>query len=378
MFETAVATPAPSGAVLSIDAEFKTLIPPLSPEEWTGLEASIVAEGCRDAIVTWDGTIIDGHNRYEICQRHGIAFRVEEKEFASRDAAKLWIIDNQLARRNITKFVRLELLEEQARIIGAKARERQACGQGGILLCQNYDKAIDTKKAIADLAGVSHDTVARAKKIREKAPDEVKEQVRKGTLSINEAYKAVRAAEKAEQKQIAIEAIETLSQPNGRYHVLVIDPPWQYEKRAEDATHRGRCTYPTMPTDEIAAMEIPAEEDAIVWLWTTNAFMHDAYHILDAWGFTPKTILTWVKDRMGTGDWLRGKTEHCILAIRGKPIVDLTNQTTALDAPLREHSRKPDEFYALVDALCPGKKIDIFSREKREGWDQWGGEVDVF
>lgn len=378
MFETAVATPNPSGAVLSIDAEFKSLIPPLSPEERTGLEASIVAEGCRDAIVTWDGTIIDGHNRYEICQRHGLTFRTEAREFPDREAATLWIIDNQLSRRNISAYARVSLELLKAPLIAKKAKGRQACGQGGILLSENSPKAIDTRKEIAKLAGVSDNTVARVKKIEEKAPEEVKERLVSGDMSINEAYKAVRAAEKAEQKQIAIEAIETLSQPNGRYHVLVIDPPWQYEKRAEDATHRGRCTYPTMPTDEIAAMEIPAEDDAIVWLWTTNAFMHDAYHILDSWGFTPKTILTWVKDRMGTGDWLRGRTEHCILAIRGKPIVDLTNQTTALDAPLREHSRKPDEFYALVDALCPGKKIDIFSREKREGWDQWGGEVDVF
>lgn len=379
MFETAVATPNPSGAVLSVDAEFKNLIPPLSQEERAGLEASIVAEGCRDAIVTWDGTIIDGHNRYEICQRHGIVFRTEAREFPDRDAATLWIIDNQLSRRNISAYARVSLELLKAPLIAKAAKENQRLSQGrGKKGFQNSENLIDTTKEIAKLAGVSHDTVARVKKIEEKAPEEVKERLVSGEMSINEAYNAVRKQEKEVQKQIAIEAIETLSQPNGRYHVLVIDPPWQYEKRAEDATHRGRCTYPTMPTDEIAAMEIPAEDDAIVWLWTTNAFMHDAYHILDAWGFTPKTILTWVKDRMGTGDWLRGRTEHCVLAIRGKPIVDLTNQTTALDAPLREHSRKPDEFYALVDALCPGKKIDIFSREKREGWDQWGGEVDVF
>jgi len=379
--EAALAASPEGSAVLSIDAEFKTLIPPLSPEERTGLEASIVAEGCRDAIITWNGIIVDGHNRYEICQRHGIAFRTEPREFPDRDAAKLWIIDNQLSRRNISAYARVSLELKKAPLIAKMAREHLKTAAPGIRGGSprlNLDKAIDTAKEIADLAGVSRAQVARVQKIDEKAPEEVKERLVAGEMSINEAYKKVRAAEKAEQKQIAIEKIETLSQPNGRYHVLVIDPPWQYEKRAEDATHRGRCTYPTMPTDEIAAMEIPAEDDAIVWLWTTNAFMHDAYHILDSWGFTPKTILTWVKDRMGTGDWLRGRTEHCILAIRGKPIVDLTNQTTALDAPLREHSRKPDEFYALVDALCPGKKIDIFSREKREGWDQWGGEVDVF
>ena len=376
MSEAALVASSEGSAVLSIDAEFKNLIPPLSPEERAGLEASIVAEGCRDAIVTWDGVIVDGHNRYEICRNHGIAFRVDEKEFGSRGAAILWIIDNQLARRNITKFVRLELLEEQARIIGERAKRTQ--GTRTDLTSVSLDTKVDTLQEIADAAKVGRATVARAKKIREKAPEEVKDRVRSGEISINEAYKEIRTAERVAKKQATIEKIETLSQPNGLYHVLVVDPPWQYEKEASAKDMRGRPKYPTMPIEEILAMEIPAEDDAVLWLWTTNSFMHEAYHILDAWGFTPKTILTWVKDRMGMGDWLRGKTEHCILAVRGDVAVRLTNQTTVLEAPLREHSRKPDEFYALVDALCVGKKIDIFSREKREGWDQWGGEPDEF
>jgi N6-adenosine-specific RNA methylase IME4 len=135
-----------------------------------------------------------------------------------------------------------------------------------------------------------------------------------------------------------------------------------------------------MATDEIVALPVGelAEPDAILWLWTTNAFMRDAFRCLDAWGFAQKTILTWCKDRMGTGDWLRGKTEHCLLAVRGKPLVTLTNQTTELRAPLREHSRKPDEFYALVDALCPGTKLDMFARETRAGWALWGAETGKF
>jgi N6-adenosine-specific RNA methylase IME4 len=166
----------------------------------------------------------------------------------------------------------------------------------------------------------------------------------------------------------------------GRFDVIVSDPPWQYQKRAEDITHRGRNPYPDMDTDAICALPVAdrAEDNCVLWLWTTNAFMRDAFRVLDAWGFREKTILTWVKDRMGTGDWLRGKTEHCILAVRGKPIVQLTNQTTELRAPLREHSRKPDEFYALVDALCPGTKLDMFAREPREGWATWGAETEKF
>src|SRR5260221_65339 len=82
-------------------------------------------------------------------------------------------------------------------------------------------------------------------------------------------------------------------------------------------------------------------EDSILWMWTTNAFMRHAYTVLDAWGFKDKTILTWDKGRFGTGDYLHGQTEHCIMAVRGKPTVELTNQTTLLRAPAREHSPKP-------------------------------------
>ena len=168
--------------------------------------------------------------------------------------------------------------------------------------------------------------------------------------------------------------------PEGPYHVLVADPPWRYDNRADDLTHRGRCPYPTMPTEDIAALDVESmmAPNAVLWLWTTNAFLLDAYDVAEAWGFTVKTVLTWAKDRMGTGDWLRGKTEHCLMCVRGRPVVTLTNQTTLLVAPLREHSRKPEEFYRLVEELCHGAKVELFSREPRDGWAAWGAEPGRF
>jgi N6-adenosine-specific RNA methylase IME4 len=132
-----------------------------------------------------------------------------------------------------------------------------------------------------------------------------------------------------------------------------------------------------MTTDEICALPVPglAHEDSVLWLWATNAHLRDAFRVLDAWGFQQKTVLTWVKDRMGTGDWLRGQTEHCVLALRGNPVVTLTNQSTVLDAPRGEHSEKPEEFYRLVESLCPGSKLEMFARTPRPGWAQWGNEA---
>jgi N6-adenosine-specific RNA methylase IME4 len=85
-----------------------------------------------------------------------------------------------------------------------------------------------------------------------------------------------------------------------------------------------------------------------------------------------------VKDRMGTGEWLRGQTEHCLVCARGKPVVRLTNQTTVLNGVRREHSRKPDDFYLLVEQLCPGNKLELFARQVRDGWQAYGNMVRTF
>ena len=134
-----------------------------------------------------------------------------------------------------------------------------------------------------------------------------------------------------------------------------------------------------MSIEQLCAMAVSSimAADAVLWMWTTNHHMRAAFTVLDAWGFEPKTILTWAKDRMGHGDWLRSQTEHCIMAVRGKPIVTLTNQTTLLNAPLRAHSQKPAEFYDLVESLCAAPRYaDLFSRyQHNDKWDCHGDEA---
>ncbi len=159
--------------------------------------------------------------------------------------------------------------------------------------------------------------------------------------------------------------------PTGRYDAIVVDPPWP-----GDTT----VPYPTMTVAEITDLPIPAlaADDCLLWLWTTNATIRHALSCIDAWGFREKSMATWVKNMWSTGTFLRGRTEHCILATRGKPRVLVTDQTTVIEGPARQHSRKPEEFYTLVESLCPGPKVELFARVRREGWDCWGGEVDTF
>jgi N6-adenosine-specific RNA methylase IME4 len=195
------------------------------------------------------------------------------------------------------------------------------------------------------------------------------------TGRVNGPYKRVKVARQA----VAIRAEAPLLPGRGPYRVIVADPPWPYEVRKEDPSHRATHPYPQMSIAEICEFNAAsiAHDDCILWLWTTNHHLRESYDVLDAWGFQSKTILTWAKDRMGTGDWLRGQTEHCHLAVRGKPTIVLTNQTTLLHGPLRANSQKPVEFYDFVESLCPASRYAyLFSRYRHnDKWDAHGDEA---
>ena len=200
---------------LKIDHEFKNLIPPLTAEEYAGLEESILQEGCRDALIVWGDTLIDGHNRFEICTRHNIPFEITEMFFPSRDDVIVWIIKNQFGRRNLPTYEHARLALRLKAIFAEKAKENQRIGAEMTNTgCQKSDKAmeaIDTKKELAKIAGVSHDTIAKVEKIEAKAPPEVKEQLRNGEISINQAYNVIKLDEKKEsilqaQRDIASQA----------------------------------------------------------------------------------------------------------------------------------------------------------------------------
>lgn len=198
-------------------------------------------------------------------------------------------------------------------------------------------------------------------------------------ISIHRAYKLT------EREVISKSCIEP-QVPEGLFSVIVVDPPWPYQTKAKDYDPDGRVIappYQDISIEEIKAIQLPMADDCIVWLWTTNAFMHDALHCLEAWGLEQKVILTWFKGRgpdnhiqRGVGHWLRGQTEHCLVAVRGKPkLYPYESAGTAFFAINRGHSVKPDEFYEMVSRICPGRKIDWFSRTPREGWETYGNQT---
>ncbi len=198
--------------LLKIDQEFKNLIPPLTHEERTGLENNIKANGCETPITVWDGTIIDGHNRYEICIDNGIHFEIKEINFTDRADAKIWIIKHELEwkGRRILPYTRTSMVLQMKDIIAKKAKANLV--KAGELFGEKHPKEplenspnplepIDTRQELAKLADVSDNTVARVELIEEKATEEQKQALREGKKSINEAYIEVKKQEIQKQEE---------------------------------------------------------------------------------------------------------------------------------------------------------------------------------
>ena len=159
-----------------------------------------------------------------------------------------------------------------------------------------------------------------------------------------------------------------------RFRTILADPPWPghgVEKRH----------YMSMRIESIAAMPINelAEDDAALYLWCTQSTVQVAYAVAEAWGFSGKTLITWIKDKKGLGRPFRHSTEFLLYAVRGKQAEpEYRNQGTQLHGPVMQHSRKPAEQFPLIERVSPGPYLEIFARRRPESnrdWSVWGNEI---
>lgn len=183
---------------------------------------------------------------------------------------------------------------------------------------------------------------------------------------------------------IALERIR----PPGGYGLIMADPPWRFETRSgRGITRKGAGgQYRTMTIEAIKALPVGAlaGADCLLWLWATNPMLPRAFEVLTAWGFEFKTAGHWAKTTasgklaFGTGYILRCAGEPFLIATRGRPVTT-RSQRSVIQGRVREHSRKPDSAYACAEALIPGaRRLDLFSRQHRPGWDAWGDQAGLF
>lgn len=180
---------------------------------------------------------------------------------------------------------------------------------------------------------------------------------------------------------------DLLNKVEGRYSTLLADPPWQFQNRTGKMApeHRRLLRYPTMELKEI--IELPVAQLAAarshLYLWVPNALLLEGLRVMEAWGFTYKTNLVWYKvrkdggpDGRGVGFYFRNVTELILFGVRGsmRTLTPGRTQVNVLASRKREHSRKPDEIYDLIEGCSPGPYLELFARFKRAGWHQWGNE----
>ena len=377
--------------MITIDSEFQSLIPALSAEEYGQLEENILHDGIRDALIVWDGILLDGHNRYKIAQKYDLPYEVQEMDFDSRADAEIWVIKNQFGRRNLSAYDRSILALRLKPIIAAQAKEKE---QERKTTFQKSEKsslpAVNTTKEIAKAAGVSHDTIAKVEKIETQATPEIKAAVKSGEMSINQAYQATRREEKKAEVQKRIEeyaevqtGVIDIEKPEKKYNIIYADPPWRYW---ESGNKNQSEHYKTMTIDDICSLPVKdiVAENSVLFLWVTYPILAEAFRVVEAWGFKYSTAaFVWVKKNkaadspfFGCGAWTRANSELCLLATRGS--VQRLDATISqiVESPIEEHSKKPDVVRELIERLV-GKlpRVELFCRNPADGWDVWGNEA---
>lgn len=392
---------------MDIDNELKNLIRPLNNEEYEKLKNSILSEGIRDPLVTWRGTLLDGYHRYKIAQEYGLEYKTVEVDLPDREAAKEWIITNQLGRRNLTpeetSYYRGKLYESRkldynrdrdsnghfvrlgntAETIGKEYGVDEKTIRRDAEFSNAVDKVAtelgeEVKTAIlSGEASVPKKDVEKLIEIKTEAPELI-EPILSGKMAISKVMQKINREKKIDniaKKTTEAKAIGEL----GIYSIIYADPPWRYDF-SKDSNDSIEHHYPTMSIEEICDLPINeiAYDDCVLFLWATNPKLEEAMQVINAWGFKYRTNMVWVKNSIGLGYYARQQHELLLIATKGNlPTPDPSDRiSSVIESPREEHSKKPDVVYEIIEKMYPKyNKIELFARSRRDGWFVWGNQI---
>ena len=321
---------------MEILKELEVLIPPLTSEEFKQLERNILEEGIRDPLVTWNGILVDGHNRYRIANEYDIDFVTVEKEFADMNAVKEWMVNNQLGRRNLPEFVRGELLSYVRDLLKDIGKEKlieigKNYGEGykkeeGLSIIDKGSH--DTRKIFADKLGWSTGKTGMFDVVTKKAPEELKVKLRTGEVNIHQAYKEIKKDEKEQSKtQKAIEIIEKVYESNTNiFHgnciefiktiedksidCLITDPPYgvdiqfgAYDNQLSRKIENDRNIDDALLLLDEMLLEVKSKlkDNAHIYIFC-NWKIYPQFNAIISKHFQIKNLIIWDKLFMGMGD----------------------------------------------------------------------------
>jgi len=254
-----------------------------------------------------------------------------------------------------------------------------------------------SKRQIGAVLGVDHETVRRDLVNGANAPtlidDLGHDSVERGAnapaaepldvmagLAIDqEARDGSRERRQAKRATVAAALRARADLPTAKYRVLYADPPWSYNDKADDRGQGAEQHYPSMSIAELCALSIKdiCEPNAVLFLWTTSPLLAESFDVIDAWGFTYKSSFVWDKHAPNMGHYNSVRHEFLLVCVRGSCAPDVPKQFDSVQKTGRtEHSEKPGVFRIIIDTLYPhGKRLELFARERVEGWAVWGNEV---
>lgn len=376
------------------------IFPEMLTEDKQRLISDLQANGYdkKQPIYTYHGEILDGWNRYNACKE--LSITPVYTEFTGSDTEAINFVMRTNKRRNLNSSQWATIAVEAEDILGAIRAAVEVDRRAKIAHVQTVNNSKsnnfqttqliapsenenkeqnETRQIIAETFNTNRTYVSQAAKLKETNP-EAFEQVKSGLKTLTE----IKKDEKIQQRTDLIEKQKQdilnnkLPELSGLYDIISVDPPWNYGREYDPETSRVANPYPEMTIDEIKNINLPFTENAIIFLWTTQKFLPESFEILKHWGFEYKATIVWNKEKIGMGAWFRMQCEFCLFAVKGKPFWNNTTERDIITEGRREHSRKPDVFFEMVNKICVGRKLEYFAREKRVGWDIFGNDTEKF
>jgi N6-adenosine-specific RNA methylase IME4 len=349
------------------------LVPEMAADEWQAFKSDIVQRGILQPLeVLKDNVVVDGRHRLRAARELKLA-RVPVRLVEPPDVVE-HILLAASRRRNLSAgqlaalAVELELHRRNLREATERKPSKLPAGAGVATLPPGGR----VREAIARHAGVSPRTVQDALTVYEH-DKHVFAEVKAGLKPVHIAARELRR----QHRHAAIAAAPAL--PRGRYDLVYADPPWRLGN--PNSEYAPDNYYPTLPIDEIKALNVPAARDAVLFLWAVNRLLPEALEVMQAWGFAYRANISWDKLSIGQGIWTRGQHELLLIGVRGNypPPTPRRRVSSVLRAKRGRHSEKPAAMYTQLERMYPrARKLELFARGKpRSGWTAWGNEVET-